>query len=122
MKKLLMLVAVCVMLCACGRKWEQLWGQDTKPETKYIPMTADTFDIGVGTLNPVEWMDRRIRDARWLSVWACADDNLCVAIPEAHDDLESIAVYTRQDRSYIAVYNVQTSYPGATKIRIQYVK
>lgn len=126
MKKLIVLVVIASVLCGCGRKWEQLWGQDTKPEIKYIPMTPGVIDIAI-TQNPVQWADARFKNARYLSVWACNDSDMCIAIPEDRPDGDDFTVYVVNGYEGMAggqllvVYNVQALYPGATKIRVQYV-
>ena len=126
MKRLLVLAAVCTMLCACGRKWERFWGQDTKPEIKYIPMTPGVIDIPI-TQNPVQWADKRFKDARYISVWACNDNDMCIEIPEDRPEGDAMTVYVVNGYEGIAggcllvVYNVDLLYPSATKIRVQYV-
>jgi len=126
MKKIMLLLVVCCTMCGCGRKWEQLWGQDTRPHNVYIPLTPDQIEITIGSLNPVQWADGRFKRARYMSVWACTADDACVAIPEDKPDgQDEIVVYVCTGgegfESVISVYNVQTAYPNATKIRVEVV-
>lgn len=122
-----LLICVGLLTTGCGRKWEQLWGQDTRPETRYIPLTPDVIDIAIGSVEPVQWADRRFRDARYLSVWACNDNNMCLSIPEDRPDGDAMTVYVVNGYEGIAggcllvVYNVHALYPAATKVRVQLV-
>jgi len=110
-------------VAGCGRSWERFWGQDTRPETRYIPYTtnADSVDIAIGPLNPTQWADRRFREARTLSVWACTATNECVSVPRDGTGSEEMAVYVLTEGSLISVYNVAAVYPWATKIKVQMV-
>jgi hypothetical protein len=119
--KMALLLCLGLALTGCGRKWEQLWGQDTRPETRYIAMTPDQIEFGIGSLNPAQWADRRFRDARYLSVWACTDANVCTSIPEDRPDGDDMVVYVITEGSIISVYNVKSVYTAATKIRVQVV-
>ena len=126
MNKSLFIVAL-LLLTGCGRSWERFWGQDTRPEIRYIPLTPDSIDIPIGTIEPVQWADRRFRDARYLSVWACNANNACLEIPEDRPAGDEMTVYVVNGYSGIAdgcllcVYNVRALYPSATKIRVQFV-
>jgi hypothetical protein len=123
-----MVLAVCasLMLCGCGRNWERFWGQDTKPEIKYIPMRPDFVEFGITSVSPAQWADKRFRDAKYLNVWACSDDNYCLAIPEDRPAGDSLLVYVIKGGDMaggcmLFVYNVKAIYPNATKIRVQFV-
>jgi hypothetical protein len=107
--------------CGCGRKWEQLWGQDTRQEVKYIPLTPDAIEFPVGSLNPVQSADKRFKDARYLSVWGCTDANVCAEIPEDRPEGDALTVYVVTDGSILSVYNVKSTYPAVTKIRVKVV-
>lgn len=120
--RVLLLVAL-VLLTGCGRKWEQLWGQDTKPEIRYIPMSPDQIEVPVGALNPVQYASpTRIQNSRYLSVWACTSDNTCVSIPEDRPEGDEMTVYVVTEGYILSVYNVQTTYPTVTKLKIQTVR
>lgn len=121
MNRLSLLLILPLFLCACGRKWERFWGQDTRPETRYIPLVPGQIILPIGTLNPVQWADTRFRDAKYLGVWACTDTDICTSIPQDTDNGIAQAVYIVTERAVISVYNVKDVYPLATKIKIEFV-
>src|SRR5574343_1184732 len=88
----LKIILCCLMMVAigCGKKWEKMMGQETAPEVKYIQLTADYVNVGINT-NPVQWMDSRFSKAKYINVWACTDDNLCVEIAEDRPNGDALA-------------------------------
>lgn len=67
----------------CGRRWEQLWGQDTKPETRWRDLVPDQLWDDVRGRDVVQFLDTRLERARFLSVKVCDADSVCVALPAA---------------------------------------
>lgn len=119
--KTVLVLCAALALAGCGRQWEHLWGQDTKPETKYIPMNPGCVDFPIGSLNPVQWADRRFQDARFKSVWACTAADVCAQMPILGQDPSSPDCYVTSNGALISAYNVQLVYPAAVKIRVQIV-
>jgi len=120
-KGLAILLCAGMLLSGCGRQWEHFWGQDTRPETRYIPLTPDFIEIGIGSLNPVQWADRRFKDARYRSVWACNAQDVCAQMPILGQDPSGPDCYVLLEGSLLSVYNVQQVYPLAVKIKVQVV-
>lgn len=123
--KILTIAVLAILLTGCGRKWEQLWGQDTRPETRYIPLTPDQFEMTIGPMEPFQWGDGRFKKARYLNVWACRSDNVCVALPHAADDEMSMVFYVLDyNLSIITITGLKTIRIGGvqpSKVRFQLV-
>lgn len=75
------LLAAAVLLTGCGRRWEQLWGQDTRREPRYIELVPYQLWDDVRGRNVVQLLDSRFLLARYLSVKVCDSDKVCVALP-----------------------------------------
>lgn len=112
-------------LTGCGRQWEHFWGQDTKPETRYIPMTPDQFEMQIGPVQPFQWADTRFTRARYLNVWACLSTNVCVDLPKESDDQLAFAVYVLDyNTAIITIFNLDKIRIGGvapSKVRFQVV-
>jgi hypothetical protein len=124
--KMVLLLCFGLFLSGCGRKWERFWGQDTRQPIQYITLTPDMVEFPVGSLNPTEWADMRFKQAKFMSVWACMDNNECIAIPEDCPSVENemvvyVVKHSGSFESIISIYNVKSVYPGVTKIRVQVV-
>ena len=128
--KLVLMLVVGMSISGCGRKWEQLWGQDTRPETRYIPLTPDQFEMSIGSVNPFQWGDGRFRKARYLNVWACTSNNMCVGLPKEIDNngdliVDGFAAYVLDyNSSIITIWNLNLVRIGGiapSKVRFQLV-
>lgn len=124
MRKIMLLLLMCLAVTGCGRKWEQLWGQDTRPETRYIPLTPDVVKLALSS-DMVQWADKRFQTARYLEVNACDTSNFCVSVTE--DDGDAMCFYTlgygpgAGSPWLLTVYNAKRSYPWGTEIRVKLV-
>lgn len=120
-KWMVLLLCAGMLTAGCGRKWEQFWGQDTRPEIRYIPMTPNQTEIPIGVMNPTVWpLSTAIRNAKWFDVWACTDTDQCIEIPEDRPEGDEMAVYVVTS-NYLEVYNVKAVYPTVTKLKVQWV-
>ena len=124
MKAALALLLI-LSLAGCGRQWEHFWGQDTRPETRYIPLTPDQFERPLGPVYPFQWADARFTKARYLNVFACRSDNVCVDLPkESEDELDFAVWILDYGTAILTVYNAEKLRIGGvapSKIRFQVV-
>ena len=129
MKKLAPSILILLLLTACGRKWEQLWGQDTKPEKEYIGLLPQTLNIAVIS-DCFFYLDTNITRARYVAVKACDEDNVCVPIPQAQDiPVEKWPIYlvdrgtdTYNVPGLLTFLNIKTGLPGSEYVRVEYVR
>ena len=110
----------------CGKKWEKLWGQVSKPEYIYVPLTPYMLDI-TNNSDDIQWADTRFRDAVYLNFWACRTfDNLCIEIPicEDQEPYRCIQAYrggTIAGGSLVRIINAHSLIPEADVIRVEFV-
>jgi hypothetical protein len=119
-------ILLAMLLSGCGRQWEHLWGQDTRPETRYIPLTPDQFEMPLGPVYPFQWADSRFARARYISVFACRADDVCVDLPKESADGLDFAVWVLDYGTRIlTVFNAEKLKIGGaapSKIRFQVVQ
>lgn len=115
-------LACALALCGCGRSWERLWGQDTRREPKYIELRPGYLETEIrGDLFFV--MDRRIKYARWLSVWACDAAGVCLQLPYYDARSGKTALMLRDaEMSRATFINLNSALPEAATCRIEFVE
>lgn len=115
------LVFICLLgMCGCGRHWERFWGQDTKPEVRYIELrpSVDVFDVkGDHFVVIVLGID----EARYLSVYAVDEDGARTPLPYTNEVQGVTATYYIGSDS-LEFYHVATALGAGFKhVEVQYV-
>lgn len=126
-----LLVLVALLLTGCGRKWEQLWGQDTKPEKVWMPMRPSAIEAEIRN-DKFFIRDSRIATATYISVWACDQVDVCLPLPQATEEPLTGQATCLVDRSHtdewytmpglISFFNLKTKLPWASKVRVDFVE
>lgn len=122
---LTLVVLLALALCGCGRRWEQLWGQDTRREPRYIELVPDQLWDDVRGRDVVQFLDTRLVRARYLSVKVCDTESVCLPLPQSFDGapLSQHATYLL-DKGLIpgllSVFNL-SKLPGAERVVVEFV-
>lgn len=128
--KVALLLALVTLSTGCGRKWEQLWGQDTKPEKEWIPLVPNMMESEIIS-DRFFVRHSYFAKARYLTVYACDAVDVCLPLPQCTEEpLVKQATYlvdkSTTDDEYtmpglISFFNLKTKLPWAIKVRIEYV-
>lgn len=117
-----------IFLCGCGRRWEQFWGQDTRPEPRYVELKPNQRQVEVvGDLFYI-MAGQEFSKARYISVWAVDAAGVGVPLPYYDPKSGKTAMVVRDIKKpeygpqLIWFVWVRTALPGATSVLIEYVQ